>query len=80
MNRIVFILLLLVPFFLLGYFFPQDFPQKILPVLIIFYIPILVIIRMKFIKMSWKEMLLSLIPFYGIRYQFKIFTKKNKSD
>ncbi len=76
MNRIIFIVVLLLPFFILGYLFPDKFPHIILPVLIVIYIPVLTILRMKYIKMSWKEILISMIPFYGYSKQIKIFTKK----
>lgn len=76
MSRFLFIIILLVPFFILGAVFPDIFPEKILPYMIIFYIPILSVIRMKYIGMKWKDILVSFIPFYGLKNSYKIFTEK----
>jgi hypothetical protein len=59
MSRIKFLIVLLGPFFLTGLLFPEHWPEKILPFLIIFYIPIITLIRMMYIKMGWKDILKS---------------------
>jgi len=76
MNRLAFLIILLLPFFLLGAIFPDIFPEKILPYMIIFYIPTLSVIRMRKIGMTWKDILISFIPFYGLKNSYKVFTEK----
>ncbi len=75
MNRIVYLIVLFVPFIVLGSFYPHKFPTHILPYLVIFYIPTVTILRMKYLKYSWKEIFKSFIPFYGVKYRFRVFKK-----
>ena len=76
MNRTIYFIVLLLPFAILGSLFPTNFSSDILPYLIIFYIPVISILRMKFVKFTWIEILKSMIPFYGLKYRFKVFTEK----
>lgn len=74
MSRITYLIVLFVPFIMLGGF--NKFPTHILPFLVIFHIPTITIFRMIYLKFSWKEILKSLIPIYGLKYQIKAFTEK----
>ncbi len=76
MNRIIYLIILFVPFIVLGALYPNRFPTQILPYLVIFYIPIITIIRMKYLKCSWRCIFKSFIPFYGLKYRFKVFKEK----
>lgn len=80
MNRITFYLGLVIPFFALGFAMRStisfELGIKIFQYLIIFYLPTLTFIRMKYLGLTFKEMLLALVPFYGIKYRYKVFTEK----
>lgn|GEM_PF-6835232 len=78
MTRTKFILLLTIPPLIVGNLFREIFPVKILPFIIIFYIPLVTILRMRYVGMTWKEALKSFIPFYGFKYRFKLFQKKSR--
>ena len=82
MKRSLFIILLILPFVIAGLSVNiingmqlKDLTE-ILKWLILVYIPILTIIRMRYIKLSWKQFFLSFVPIIGIRNRFKIFTEK----
>ncbi len=75
MKRIVYITFLILPISIIAFFWKDNY-YSIFPYYVLFYIPILSIIRMKYIGMTWKEILKSLIPFLGIRNRLKVFTKK----
>lgn len=49
----------------------------ILQYLILFCLPVLIVTRMKHVGMTTKEMLLTFIPFYGLKYRYKVFIKIN---
>ncbi len=55
--------------------FPGSNPEEVrwvgFTVCLLLYIPAIAILRMRYLKMSWKEVLLSFIPFYGMRYRFR---------
>jgi hypothetical protein len=76
MNRLIFLIVTFLPFFILGAVFPEIFPDQILPYMIIFYIPTISVVRMRSIGMTWKEILISFIPFWGIKNSYKVFTEK----
>ena len=65
-------------------FLPQAFPEKNpdevlwvgFVVCMLLYIPVIAILRMRHLKMSWKEFLIGLIPFYGTWYRFRRFSEK----
>jgi len=76
MNRFIYLTVLYLPFIVLGALYPKSFSTQILPYLVIFFIPIITIIRMKFFKCSWNNIFKSFIPFYGLKYRFKVFKEK----
>ncbi len=43
---------------------------------IMLYIPSIALFRMRYLKMSWKEILISFIPFYGTQYRFRRLLEK----
>lgn len=71
---------LIIPFLALGFAMREvisfDSGIEVLQYLIMFYLPVLTLIRMKYIGLTYKEMLLTFIPFYGIKYRYKVFTEK----
>ena len=81
MNRFIYIVLLLFPFIVIGAvigFFNVDLKEspKYFFWVIVLYVPILSILRMIKLKYTWKEILLSFIPFYGLKYRFRIYKDK----
>lgn len=50
--------------------------QILFSFVVIVYIPIIAILRMRHLRMTLKEYLLGFIPFYGVRHRFKRITKK----
>ncbi len=58
----------------------QTFFINALIVNILIYIPIIGLLRMRYLKFTWKDFLLSFIPFYGIHYRTKrlFYSKKEK--
>ncbi len=80
MNQTLFYLALIIPFSLLGLYMGNtisfDAGVEIFQYLIVFYIPVLTFVIMKYIGMRYKEMLLAFVPFYGLKYRYKVFTEK----
>lgn len=83
MNLIKYWLLLIAGAVVVGLLpkaFPQSNPEEVrwlgFAVCVLFYIPTLAILRMRYLKMSWKEFLISLIPFYGVWYRFRRVSEK----
>ncbi len=73
MNRGIYLFLLLSPFIICGAFF-KNYATEIFPYLP-FYVAILTIIRQRYIKMTWKEILQSPLTF-SFKEKKKIFTEK----
>ncbi|MBB5285345.1 hypothetical protein HNQ92_003502 [Rhabdobacter roseus] len=70
---------------LLSLIVPEGYAEKVMEMggtlLIILFIPILAIIRMRYLGMSGKEFLLSFIPIYGAKYRYKrLFSNKKKGE
>ncbi len=84
MTRTKFILLLTIPPLLAGYYFREIFPEEIIPFIIpffiIIYFPLVYLLRMRYVGMTWKEVGKSFIPFYGIKNRFKTFQKKSDPE
>lgn len=51
----------------------MDFFTKALLYSIIFYIPLITFFRMRYLKFNYKQMLLSMVPFYGAKYRRMIY-------
>jgi hypothetical protein len=77
--------MVLLPFILIGGLInilktPVEESPKYFIFVMIFYIPILVIVRRKQLNYSWKEIAISIIPIFGQFYINNILkNKKNKS-
>ena len=80
MNRALFYTGLILPFSVLGLAmrFAIDFESGItvLQYLIAIYLPVLIFARMRYIGLSYKQMLMTIIPVYGLKYRYKVFTEK----
>lgn len=76
LSRILFALMILIPPVIFGSVFSRVMFIASLDYLILFYLPIIYFIRMRTIGMTWKECFKSLIPFYGLKYQYKLFFGK----
>jgi hypothetical protein len=50
----------------------QDFFSKAFPYLVIFYYPVLAFLRMRYLKFTHREMLLSFVPFWGSKYRNRV--------
>jgi hypothetical protein len=73
MKRIIYLVLLITPFVVCGALF-KNFATDIFPYLV-FYAAALTIIRQRYIKMTWKEILKS--PFIlNLKEKNRIFTDK----
>ena len=75
MKRSIYFILLVLPFILAGAVFKENFPTKIFPLLGGVYAPILTIIRMKYIKKSWKETFKSLFSL-SLKERNRVFWDK----
>jgi len=73
MKRYIFLFLLITPFIVCGALF-KNYATEIFPYLP-FYVAILTIIRQRYIKMTWKEILKSPLIF-SLKERTKIFTEK----
>jgi hypothetical protein len=80
MNRTLFYIGLILPFSVLGLAmrFAIGFEAgiKVLQYLIAFYLPVLTFIRMRYIGLSYKQMLTTFIPIYGLKHRYRVFTEK----
>ena len=77
MNRITYIVLLILPCVICGAVFknfPKD-PPSVLPILLGVYIPLLTIIRMKSLGMTWRE-ILKAFWYTSFKERMRIFTDK----
>lgn len=82
MNRLVYISLVILPFVVSAIVIgikngSLEGIANIFSIIVIFYLPIIAIIRMKTLKAPLKEILLSFIPFFGTKYRFKRFLEKD---
>ena len=55
---------------------PDQVRQIGLYFIILVYIPLIAILRMRYLGISLKEYLLGLVPFYGESHRFKRLTKR----
>lgn len=64
--------------------FPQSNPQDVrligLALCMLLLVPTIAILRMRSLKISWKEFLIGLIPFYGIWYRFRRLSGKQSAE
>ncbi len=49
----------------------QAFSWQAMIFVILVYIPVVGILRMRYLKFTWKEVMLSLVPFLGSTYKYK---------
>ncbi|MFB9295192.1 hypothetical protein [Persicitalea jodogahamensis] len=60
--------------------FPGTNPDEVrwlgFVVCMLLYIPTIAILRMRYLKMSWKEFLIGIIPFYGTQHRFRRLLEK----
>lgn len=81
MKTLVYYLLIISPFAIVGAFLGANDIEltespKYFSWIVMVYIPIVAIARMKYMGYTKKEMLMSIIPFYGIKYRFRLPKKK----
>jgi L-cystine uptake protein TcyP (sodium:dicarboxylate symporter family) len=82
MNRLIFFILILIPFAVLGLYLGSfegekfDSIRKIFLIFLAIYIFIINIIRQKSLNYSWKKILFSLIPFIGAFDRYKHLKEK----
>jgi len=81
MSRIVFIILSIVlplGIVLLYYGVPSEENPLPISIIIIYliFVQILTIFRLRYLKLSWKDCFKAIIPFYGAKYRYLIFTEK----
>lgn len=82
MKKTIYIVMVLLPFVLIGSLInilkiPIEESPKYFIFVMIFYIPVLVILRRRQLNYSWKEIAISVIPLFGQFYVNNI--RKNKS-
>jgi len=71
MNKYLYNILLILPFFLIN-LLAQVYSIKIILALMIPYLAVIVTIRGIYLKMKWSEVLISFIPIYGFKYLIKL--------
>tara|TARA_R110002050_G_scaffold200591_1_gene335530 strand:- start:74273 stop:74539 length:267 start_codon:yes stop_codon:yes gene_type:complete len=81
MKRNIFILLLILPFTILGigswvfeFSWSQEYRVVFLLVMMA-YVSMLMAVRLKYLGSSWNEVLYAFIPFVGVKKRFSVFQK-----
>ncbi|WP_247237343.1 hypothetical protein [Telluribacter sp. SYSU D00476] len=63
---------------------PEEYSEEVMKtggrLGILVFIPLLAFLRMRYIGMSWKEIVLSFIPFHGIKYRSKKLFYDKKTE
>lgn len=81
MKRLYHLLIIIIPAIFIGLFVSDE--EKLIQVSmwhIAIVIPIATIIRMRYYGLSMKKILISFIPFYGVRYRFEMFFNEKNED
>jgi hypothetical protein len=78
MTRTIYLIALLLPPALIGLLLPLEQAISAFKYLVIFYIPVITLVRMRKIGMNGKEMLKSLVPFLGFKNQWRPFERDKK--
>lgn len=74
MNRTLYLLVLIVLIFIAGAIYKEEFPSKVF-VFMPFYIAIITILRQRYMKMTWKQILKAPLSF-KFKERIQIFTEK----
>jgi hypothetical protein len=86
MKNLIYWILVLFPFAIIGAYVGneptlgnEDFFEYI-SWIIVLYLPLLSFLRLRYLKRTLKQTLLSFVPFYGIKYRFGMSEKKERDN